>query len=223
MEPTENIKELFEKDITGEINEKEKEYLLSILNNDSQICEEYELWKKIDSSIRKTNTIELRQKLRNIVTESNHQITSTNLKKNILTRWYSIAAMVLILLSAGYGFYHMVSQKADNTESEIFAMNYEESPYLESSILQTRSDEIQIKSPKHAIDYKKNDNIIFDWNNPVNEIVQLLILNNKEKILVDIEIVSPPYTFKQNLSPGLYYWKLETDNDLLHSDKFYIK
>lgn len=267
MEPIENIRELFEKYTDGEISEAENEYLTSVLSTNSLLREEFELWKKIDKSIRKSKSIELRQKLKTIVSEPSQQYKSGRFRKTLLKKWYSIAAIFVIVFVSGYSVYYFTTQdqgqqftgnvtdttsqknastiisdssnitkdqlKKSMTESipndsdfkddKLLAMNFQESTYLESSIGQIRSEDIEIVSPEHSFQYKKDDSIVFDWNISATENIYLIILNNKEKVLYNLKIDSKPYILTQKLVPGLYYWKLETDDDLLHIDKFYIK
>jgi hypothetical protein len=265
MKSTENIRKLFEKYTDGDISETEKEYLTSILKSDSELQEEFELWKNIDKSIRKKDTIELRQKLEKIITATDKQYSNGSFRLSLFKKWYTVAAIFIIVLVSGYSLYYLVnnnkSQSVAKKESEtailnnellvigdtlydnskaqssnnkpdtiaidqeddkLLAMNYQESTYLESSIGQTRSEDIQILKPEHSTEYLKGESIVFNWSSSIKETINLIILNNKEKVLYNIEISAKPYILKQRLVPGLYYWKLETDDDLLHLDKFYI-
>ncbi len=219
MKSNEEIRILFEKEICGEISEKEKAHLNSILNSDPQIKEEYELWKRIDDSIRKKDTINLRNKLKSIMADSQEKTQPVSrIKRSISKKWYAIAASVVILISVGIGLY-----VSNIDKNETYAMNFTESPYLESSIVQTRSDDIVVITPEQSDTYNIHENIIFNLEIPDSDPVKLLIFNNKETIIFETKLDMTPFVFNQSLTPGLYYWRIETEDDILYSNRFFIR
>lgn len=109
--------------------------------------------------------------------------------------------------------------------SELLASNYLPSSNLESMVgVAFRSEAINIISPKNSTIYKLNDQIVFQYELEGNAgTLNLKILNNKEDIVFQTNISGNKYLLNKKLSGGLYYWKLETDEDLLYVGKFIIK
>lgn len=99
-------------------------------------------------------------------------------------------------------------------------------PNLESMIdTRYRSSGIQIISPLNNTDCTAGSDIVFAWTPPVQGPLTLKIINNKNAVVYEypLGMNGCEFVFKQNLSPGLYYWKLENQDDLLHIGKFFVK
>lgn len=88
-----------------------------------------------------------------------------------------------------------------------------------------RSSGIQIISPLNNTNCAAGSNIVFSWTPPVQGSLTLKIINNKNAVVYEypLGVNGCEFVFKQNLSPGLYYWKLENQDDLLHIGKFFVK
>jgi hypothetical protein len=63
--------------------------------------------------------------------------------------------------------------------------------------------------------------IHFSWKKELAASHILEIVNNKNKILFSYMVSGTTFDFKENLAPGLYYWKIESKNELVHVGKFY--
>ncbi|MCK4765603.1 MAG: hypothetical protein KAW12_25610 [Candidatus Aminicenantes bacterium] len=99
---------------------------------------------------------------------------------------------------------------------------YRVNPNLENMIgSPSRSGVVHILSPGNNI-YLQEE-ILFSWEETKQEPLHLKILNNKNEVLFRYEVKDSRYLFKEELSPGLYYWKLESQSDLLYVGKFFIK
>lgn len=99
-------------------------------------------------------------------------------------------------------------------------------PNLESMIdTRYRSSGIQIISPLNNTDCTAGSDIVFAWTPPVQGSLTLKIINNKNAVVYEypLGVNGCEFVFKQHLSPGLYYWKLENQDDLLHIGKFFVK
>ena len=107
------------------------------------------------------------------------------------------------------------------------AVNYEEKcfqklPSFESQIGQEyRSDAIEIISPKSIKTFISSENIDFQWQKADIKTLVLSLYNNQGKLIFQKEI-SSIFTFKQRLQPGLYYWQLETKDDIVYTGKFLV-
>jgi hypothetical protein len=100
--------------------------------------------------------------------------------------------------------------------------DYQVNPNLEIMIgSQSRSVGVQIHAPRNNVYLGKE--ILFSWDEVGPEPLHLKILNNKNEVLFAYGAVGNKVVFKEKLRPGLYYWKLESKNDLLYVGKFFIK
>ena len=107
-----------------------------------------------------------------------------------------------------------------------FAQNFIESPDLEKFINQNyrSASGVVIKSP--AKDEITNNKITFRWEKKTDKAVTLKILDNVGRSVIEATPDSDSFVLninEKNLNPGLYYWKLETEDDLLHLGRFFIK
>lgn len=111
-----------------------------------------------------------------------------------------------------------VTKKNNNLPPGNFRVN----PNLESMIgTQYRSASIQIISPGN--NSTLSGEIIFAWKKTTQGPLSLKIINNKNIVAYNYEVKGNRFVFKQTLTPGLYYWKLENHEDLLYIGKFFIR
>lgn len=104
--------------------------------------------------------------------------------------------------------------------------NFKESQNLESLVgVKYRDNEIiKIISPENGKVFRVNEVITFKWEIQPNKLLILKIFNNKEKIVFNEDDINENvFEFKNNLPQGIYYWKLETEDDLYYTGKFLIK
>ena len=109
-------------------------------------------------------------------------------------------------------------------EPEQYAYNFEPSEELEELTgAITRSNLIKIDKPQLDATLKVGQIISFAWQQSEQVPFFLIVLTNNEEILLRTEVSSGTYDYKEKLPPGLYYWKLETEDDLVHVGKFFIR
>lgn len=65
--------------------------------------------------------------------------------------------------------------------------------------------------------------IVFKWENHIDKDLELKIMNNLNEPLYTFKAKGSKVEFIGNLSPGLYYWKLEDKENLYHVGKFLIE
>jgi hypothetical protein len=99
---------------------------------------------------------------------------------------------------------------------------YETLPYLEGMIGNvSRSESITILSPGVGETVRANPS--FKWEGTEGETIYLVVLdhlgNERFALMTDSSEVRLP----KRLSPGLYYWKLESAEDLLYLGKFVVR
>jgi hypothetical protein len=109
-------------------------------------------------------------------------------------------------------------KRTENMISEAFIP----SPMFENAIEnQLRAEGLNILAPDNSKIFKTNDTIEFQWENG-GEQLTLVVFNNKGSIIFEKEI-EPPFTLRNKLQPGLYYWQLETEDEALGTFKFTVE
>jgi hypothetical protein len=107
-------------------------------------------------------------------------------------------------------------------QQNIFADNFFESPNLENLVNSvSRSESPIVVSPKNNA--VESQNIIFEWKLQEAGWVSVTLLSNKEDVLRNIRLKHSKFFFSEKLNPGLYYWKLEREGELLYVGKFFVK
>lgn len=95
-------------------------------------------------------------------------------------------------------------------------------PALEGMIgSQYRSAAVQVIEPEDNATI--TGDIIFQWKYTGGESLILKIIDNKNIVRHTAAVTQNRYHYKTKLTQGLYYWKLETQTDLLYTGKFKIK
>lgn len=114
--------------------------------------------------------------------------------------------------------------KAEEQEPELLAGNFEVSDNLEDLVGEfTRSDIIKINNPSPGAEFKPGQFISFAWQQEKPQPHFLIIVNNQEEEIFKIFLEDGEYQYKEALSKGLYYWKLESEDDLLYVGKFFVR
>ncbi len=109
-------------------------------------------------------------------------------------------------------------KKIQNTQKPNFKIN----PNLEFMVnSQFRNETIKVNSPVNKATFRGK--ILFAWESFSPSSIQLKILNNKNDIIYQYTLNQSEFVLKEKLSPGVYYWKLESHTDLLYVGKFFIK
>lgn len=102
------------------------------------------------------------------------------------------------------------------------ALRYQVNPNLENMIgSRLRSGSFETLTPE-------NNSVLtvpiqFSWKNEFLTPHTLKIVNNMNDLLFQYAVKGNSFEFREKLHPGLYYWKIENQNELLHVGKFFIK
>jgi hypothetical protein len=106
------------------------------------------------------------------------------------------------------------------------AESFRESPYLEERIktqdFRRSGNGFQLIAPAGEADFSPQTPILFRWEKSGTEPLRLKILNNKGDKLFSFPVSENQYLFREELPPGLYYWKVETDDDF-RIGKFFVE
>lgn len=84
-----------------------------------------------------------------------------------------------------------------------------------------RSGEVVFAQPENGATIRIP--VVFKWQANDIDTFYVRIMDNKENIVFETRTTVPSFKLTKKLSPGLYYWKLESKDDLLRVGKFYIK
>lgn len=101
------------------------------------------------------------------------------------------------------------------------ASRYRVNPNLENMIgSRVRSGLFEVLGPENGRVIKEP--IHFSWKRALVSPHTLKIVNNKNEVLYTYPVQGSWFDFNETLSSGLYYWKLESQNELLYVGKFFI-
>lgn len=110
-----------------------------------------------------------------------------------------------------------IASEAPQDAPDTYAIN----PNLEYMINnQSRHSGVLVHTPEN--NSKLNGVIQFSWTVNSNRKIHLKILNNRNEVLYSYSPAGEQFFLADSLQPGLYYWKLEDQTDLLHVGKFLI-
>lgn len=101
------------------------------------------------------------------------------------------------------------------------AARYRVNPNLENMIgsrLRGRSFEV-LEPPDNKVVTLP---VRFQWKRSFTKPHTLKIVNNNSKVIYSYSVTGATFDFKGKLGPGLYYWKLESSNELFYVGKFFI-
>jgi hypothetical protein len=105
--------------------------------------------------------------------------------------------------------------------AQLLALRYQVNPNLENMIgSRLRSGLFEALTPK-------NNSVLtipiqFSWKNEFLTPHTLKIVNNMNDLLFQYPVKGNSFEFREKLHPGLYYWKIENQNELLYVGKFFI-
>ena len=115
-----------------------------------------------------------------------------------------------------------IDSSSKGTAKSLLSDNYVVSPELEGMIgVHYRSSDIEVAFP--TVGERIHGKVAFKWAWSEKEKVILKIVNNKGKEVVYAETNENAYKFSGTLDRGLYYWRLETANELLYVGKFIVE
>jgi hypothetical protein len=106
--------------------------------------------------------------------------------------------------------------------SEELAANFAVDPELEDMVNgRSRSAAFRVISPRNGS--VLGPDAVFSWKGMGRESRTLSIMNNRGNTGLTESGSHSRYILRQRLSPGLYYWKIESESELLYVGKFLVK
>ena len=153
-----------------------------------------------------------------------HSVISA-IKEFLSVKWFggalALAAVIILIILVR----NFLSQSDLEEQRRLFAANSKPSPSLESLLAtsQRGASNLEVLSPPNGINV--TDRIPFAWKRDDLSELHIVILNNREEELMTFTAIENEYVFEDaatRLQPGLYYWKLEDQEDALYVGKFFI-
>jgi hypothetical protein len=112
--------------------------------------------------------------------------------------------------------------RAPEAGGELLAENFAELADLEDLVnADRRAASIHSVSPR--IGEVVGDPVVFRWSPETQGPVYLEILDNREEVIHSGQVLSLPYVVQKPTTPGLYYWKLVGNEELVLVGKFLVK
>ena len=117
-----------------------------------------------------------------------------------------------------------INENPESSDKKLTAVMFEENPMLESLLIYDyRSNEdLEILSPDSEEIFLLNEAIIFKWNHTLDA-VRLKIMNNRAVTVFESDIKGKYFKLDQELGVGVYYWKLNSNDENLFTGKFIVK
>jgi len=109
-------------------------------------------------------------------------------------------------------------------EEALLAANFVPDDQLESLSGEVyRSNGFAALSPSIRQVFSPGSEILFQWKQEGLTSLQLIVLDNLGKELIRREVSGSDFTWTSPKRPGLYYWKLESTEDLLYTGNFLLQ
>jgi len=106
--------------------------------------------------------------------------------------------------------------------ADLYAADFVQSPELEDMVNnESRSSTIEVVSPRPGTTV--HPRVVFRWRTDLKSSLTLKVLTNREENVRTVTTNSGSFTLDTALKPGLYYWKLQTDDELLFVGKFLVR
>lgn len=86
----------------------------------------------------------------------------------------------------------------------------------------TRSGGLSAIRPANGADFEIGQRVVFSWQAQAEQPLTLRLLNNREEEVFSRAAKGGRLESPVGLAPGLYYWKLETEDDLIYVGKFFV-
>ncbi|MCK4679197.1 MAG: hypothetical protein KAT48_13770 [Bacteroidales bacterium] len=117
-----------------------------------------------------------------------------------------------------------INENSKSSHKKLTGIMFEENPMLESLLIYDyRSKEnLEILSPDSEEIFLLNEAIIFKWNHTLDA-VRLKIMNNRAVTVFESDIKGKYFKLDQELGVGVYYWKLNSNDENLFTGKFIVK
>jgi hypothetical protein len=109
----------------------------------------------------------------------------------------------------------------DPDRADLFAANFTPIPLYEGLVdQQFRFYGLQVSSP--SIGQEVTGEVTFEWDIRYTDPITLSIINNRLETVYRQSTTENRIRFSEPLYPGIYYWRLDTDDETLYVGKFFV-
>lgn len=133
-------------------------------------------------------------------------------------RWVCATGLALALLGA---IVLWIKGKPGPPPAESYQMYAYFEELIANQEFRRAGEAIRILSPLSGSRFQRGEQVWLRWETQKDQPVTLEIMNNKGNEIFNAAPQNNSYLFKEELTPGLYYWKIKTANDF-RIGKFYI-
>lgn len=139
----------------------------------------------------------------------------------------AVAVVLLLIIAVSPFIYFQLTHSPSGSES--YAANFEPSSVLESFMLQTlKSDQFVLEAQPANDETFKKPEIEFRWTLQDEYAenagpLELRILNNKQKQMYSFKVSENRLAFAKKLEPGLYYWALLSEDEMIYLGRFFLR
>ena len=147
------------------------------------------------------------QELNDLMLEINHTDIKKVAKLNILLRY----AAVLVLLYSSYLIYQQ------STEQFVYGENFKYENMIDDEL---RSKKI-LKTPESTTYLKSK--ALFEFDTATKNAIEVIIVSVDDQTILRKKVQNNKVEFFANeFTKGVYYWKIETESDILKVGKFIV-
>lgn len=209
--------EIIEKYVNGKLSEKEREAFDEHYFNCQQCFRELMLYEETAELIRREGKTVFSDYL--VKSDRKKSYKFKNIFDQVF-RFLTIKPWRTVIAGTGVAVVVLILILGKSTFEP--SKNFESLPYLDGMLSDvSRSEAITVLSPE--VGEVVQDKPFFMWEGRENETVYLIILDNLGNKLFRFTSDKNKLKLPEKLDPGLYYWKLESEEDLLFLGKFLVK
>jgi hypothetical protein len=211
MKDSEKLSEWIDRYRSGELGGPELERFRTLLDADPQLQRELQIDRDLDILISRTDLIEMSQKIR--------RIRAGRAGPRFGNLPALLAASLLILISIGMILLLGREEETKAPVARYASMNFvplRELELLVGSV--ARGSSFRVLQPSERIRAKSGSSVVFEWSSGGSELpVTIEFIDNRGSLVSTSVIMGESrYSYSTaGFSPGLYYWKLISDEQLI--------
>jgi len=224
MKETENLSEWIERFQLNELDQNEQIRFLSLLERNPLLRREVELDKELNTILSDENLLQLSEKFFLIRDRTGHG----------RNKWIPvlIAASIIFLLTIGililvtekglvkkFNDQPVAGKSSEKNKGDYLSANFIPIPEFEILIgSTTRGPSFNLKMPQSRTIISRGTDLVFEWTSAeIQNQVKIELFNNKgKKVFESLPYPGNRFTLSTTFfNPGIYYWKIIIDEELI--------
>lgn len=154
-----------------------------------------------------------------------YQEVHTVVTKKTQPNTFGIAAAIALFLMGSLVLFNINWNGLTSrtlTQAELASPGFQINTELENYVnYPMRSSMVSTVQPE--IGSVLSGSIVFEIDTRQRERLSLKILNNEQVVVFQDDLSAQPFLMEQDLTPGLYYWSVENEQEIIYWGKFYYK